>query len=325
MNAGDVMGQIFVRPKPERAPYSERAIRQNETHAPKYVSSATGFPGMGPRVLLVHSDDRYFEVLATYLRAKNFTVIELDDPRAALLYVTNEAWVDVVLIDADLPGASGIGLLTRFQNLGMMFPAALAAACDEKLEERALEYGAADFLDKSRTPAIGAKRVCLLLGERPMSSTLARPQSSTVSIGSLDLKLQSHRALWRKSLVPLTVTEFRIVRLLASRAGEEVSYRDIYDVVHGAGFLAGDGRNGYRSNVRSLIRKIRKRFGAIDPDFSQIENYPGFGYRWRDGDATPLPRAKSQVKSGSAPAVAGYLPPSPSPHTQPRTVLTPTG
>lgn len=325
MDAGDVMGQIFARPRPERPAYSERAVRQNEPHAPKYVSSAAHFPGMGPRVLLVHSDDRYFEVLAAYLRAKNFTVIEFDDPRAALLYVTNEGWVDVVLIDADLPGASGIGLLTRFQNLGMMFPAALAAACDEKLEERALENGAADFLDKSRTPSIGAKRVSLLLGEKPMSPALGRAQNNTASIGSLDLKLQSHRALWRKSLVPLTVTEFRIVRLLASRAGEEVSYREIYDVVHGAGFVAGDGRNGYRSNVRSLIRKIRKRFCAIDPDFSEIENYPGFGYRWCDGNAAPSPQDKSQVKSGSGPAVAGYLPPSPSPHTQPRTFHTPTG
>lgn len=315
MDTGDVMGQILLESK------SGKPSPQSKTHTPEYASPATSPPGAGPRVLLVHADDRYFGALAAYLRARDFTVIEIENPHAALLYVMNEGWVDVVLIDAELPEASGIGLLTRLQNLGMMFPAALAAACDERLEETALEYGAADFLDKSRTPSIGAKRVCLLLGEKPTFSTPEKPQANTTSIGPLNLKLQSHRALWRGSLVPLTVTEFRIVRLLARRAGEEVSYREIYDVVHGAGFMAGDGQNGYRSNVRSLIRKIRKRFRAIDEDFSEIENYPGFGYRWRgvhQADVAP-------VTAGSGASVAEYMNHSPPNHLQPRPFHTPTG
>jgi two-component system response regulator ChvI len=162
-------------------------------------------------------------------------------------------------------------------------PAAIVADDgEEEVEEVALEHGASDFLSKSRSPSIGAKRVRLLIGGRKFVPMTGRPLTQSVTVGELDLKLQSHRALWRKALVPLTVTEFKIVRLLVCRAGEEVSYREIYDVVHGAGFLAGDGQHGYRSNVRSLIRKIRNRFRAIDPDFLEIENYPGFGYRWRE-------------------------------------------
>src|SRR3546814_12592423 len=69
-------------------------------------------------------------------------------------------------------------------------------------------------------------------------------------LGPLDIHFRINRANWDGQPVPLTTTEFRVVHLLASRAGEDVSYRAIYDVVHGRGFIAGDGSDGYRTNVR---------------------------------------------------------------------------
>src|SRR3546814_13840039 len=58
-------------------------------------------------------------------------------------------------------------------------------------------------------------------------------------------------------------------------------YRDIYDLVHGDGFQAGAAGEGYRANVRGFIKRIRRKFEEMDPAFSAIENYPGFGYRLR--------------------------------------------
>jgi two-component system response regulator ChvI len=78
----------------------------------------------------------------------------------------------------------------------------------------------------------------------------------------------------------LTVTEFNIVHLLASRAGEYVTYRAIYDCVHSVGFVAGSGEDGYRTNVRSSIKRIRNKFSAIDDQFGEIGNFPAFGYCW---------------------------------------------
>jgi two-component system response regulator ChvI len=72
------------------------------------------------------------------------------------------------------------------------------------------------------------------------------------------------------------------VQLLASRAGQDVTYRDIYDVVKGAGFVAGAEGEGYRTNVRAMVKRIRQKFRALDDGFAELENYPGFGYRWRD-------------------------------------------
>jgi two-component system response regulator ChvI len=47
--------------------------------------------------------------------------------------------------------------------------------------------------------------------------------------------------------------------------------------------MAGDGEIGFRTNVRAFIKRIRQKFRDVDPQFSRIKNYPGFGYRWLDG------------------------------------------
>jgi two-component system response regulator ChvI len=117
----------------------------------------------------------------------------------------------------------------------------------------------------------------------PAGSGQSGDGSSVMSVGSLELNLESNRAFWRAGQVELTLTEFEIVRFLASRAGQDIRYREIYDLVHGKGFVAGEGPEGYRANVRTFIKRIRQKFRSIDSTFEQIENYPGFGYRWREG------------------------------------------
>jgi two-component system response regulator ChvI len=74
------------------------------------------------------------------------------------------------------------------------------------------------------------------------------------------------------------------VRYLAFQAEGDVTYRQIYDVVRGKDFAAGYGSEGFRANVRSFIKRIRKKFRDVDPEFEAIDNYPGFGYRWRDAE-----------------------------------------
>ena len=51
--------------------------------------------------------------------------------------------------------------------------------------------------------------------------------------------------------------------------------------MHYAGFMAGYGTDGYLVNVRSALKRIRKKFMAVDATFSEIENYAGIGYSWR--------------------------------------------
>jgi two-component system response regulator ChvI len=95
------------------------------------------------------------------------------------------------------------------------------------------------------------------------------------------LLLESSRASWNQVDVGLTLGEYNIVDLLASKPGNFVTYRAVYDRLRHAGFIAGEGVEGYRANVRSAIKRIRNKFRAFDPTFDEIENYTGFGYCWR--------------------------------------------
>jgi len=106
----------------------------------------------------------------------------------------------------------------------------------------------------------------------------------SLRLGQLMLRFDTNRALWAERAVDLTLTEFRIVALLAEKAGQDVGYREIYDLVHGKDFIAGHGSEGYRANVRTFIKRIRKQFRDVEPGFDRIENYASFGYRWTAED-----------------------------------------
>src|SRR3546814_20866198 len=120
-------------------------------------------------------------------------------------------------------------------------------------------------------------------------------------LGPLDIHFRINRANWDGQPLPLTTTEFRVVQLLASRAGEDVSYRAIYDVVHGRGFIAGDGSEGYRTNVRSMIQRIRQKFRQVDANFAETEKSTGLGDRLRPADAaSPGPHLTPRDLHGPA-------------------------
>jgi two-component system response regulator ChvI len=148
----------------------------------------------------------------------------------------------------------------------------------------ALAGGAVDFIDKSRRLSILLRRLKLNIeGTRPVPeqpSSEGRTPGDHVRLGKLDLRFDINRASWDNHVLDLTLTEFKIVALLAMRTGEDVGYREIYDLVHGKNFIAGYGAEGYRANVRTFIKRIRKKFRDVDDNFDHIENYAGFGYRW---------------------------------------------
>jgi two-component system, OmpR family, response regulator ChvI len=150
-------------------------------------------------------------------------------------------------------------------------------------EYAALDLGAVDFVDKARGTAILAKRLRLIVQAYralPQADGAAPGVSEPLVCGRLTLNIDNARAYWDGVDVQLTLTEFKIVFLLVARAGEYVTYRSVYDSVRYTGFVAGSGEEGFRTNVRSSIKRIRNKFRALDDGFSGIENYPAFGYRW---------------------------------------------
>ena len=180
-----------------------------------------------------------------------------------------------------MPNLTGIEVLRHMRRAGITIPVIfLTVLSDDIYEEAALEGGAVDFIDKSRRLPILLKRLELIAeGTRPSIDSDPR-NGVSFRCGPLELRFDVNRALWAGRTIDLTLTEFKIVTLLAEKAGQDVGYREIYDLVHGKDFVAGHGAEGYRANVRTFIKRIRKKFRDVDADFEHIENYAGFGYRW---------------------------------------------
>jgi two-component system response regulator ChvI len=234
-----------------------------------------------PHLLLVDDDDLFRESLGLNLIDEGYEVTSLGNGHDAVAYLEGGGPADVVLLDWRMPNLTGIEVLRLLRRAGIGVPVIfLTALSDDIYEEAALEGGAVDFIDKSRRLPILLKRLELIAeGVRPSADS--DPRSDTIlRRGQLELRFETNRAWWAGRDVDLTLTEFKIVTLLAEKAGHDVGYREIYDLVHGKDFVAGHGAEGYRANVRTFIKRIRKKFRDGDPSFDHIENYAGFGYRW---------------------------------------------
>jgi len=236
-------------------------------------------------VLLVDDDDLFRESLEQNLIDAGFAVSGFADGPAVLAFLANGGAADLVLLDWKMPAMNGIEVLKRLRETRLDIPVIfLTVLSDQIYEEAALLGGAVDFVEKSRSFSILLRRIELILeGAKQKKTPVAEAGRADrrLSYGDLELHLDSSRAFWKGERVDLTLTEFKMVHYLAGRAGKDVRYRELYDLVHGEGFIAGIGDEGYRANVRTFIKRIRQKFRDIDGTFEAIENYPGFGYRWR--------------------------------------------
>jgi len=233
-----------------------------------------------PHLLLVDDDDLFRESLGLNLVDEGYRVTSFDNGQEALAYLEGGS-ADVMLLDWRMPNLTGIDVLRRMRGVGITIPVIfLTVLSDDFYEQAALEGGAVDFIDKSRRLPILLKRL-QLIAEGGRSVPEPQPgRTPSLRLGQLMLGFDTNRAWWAERAVDLTLTEFRIVTLLAEKAGQDVGYREIYDLVHGKDFIAGQGSEGYRANVRTFIKRIRKKFRDVDADFDHIENYASFGYRW---------------------------------------------
>ncbi len=242
------------------------------------------------RVVLVDDDDLFRESLGQNLGDAGFEVRDFPSAEAALAHLLDGESDDIVLLDWKMPGMNGIELLRRMRQAGLEAPVIFLTVLNDQIyEEAALQGGAVDFVEKSRSFAILLRRMNLILAGRKGGDAAqageAGPRPAVFRRGALELRRETSRVFWNGSEVPLSVTEFKMVDLLATRAGRDVRYRDLYDLVHGSGFVAGYGSEGYRSNVRAFVKRIRQKFRDADAAFDEIENYSGFGYRWREGES----------------------------------------
>src|SRR6516164_3880138 len=190
------------------------------------------------RLIFVDDDDDYREAAAVELVDLGFMVETFADGASMLASVADGTTADLIVLDWSLPAMSGIDLLPRLRRDGIKLPVVVLtgrSSCSS--EHLAFDRGALDFVDKTRGVSILAKRIGAIIQSSKRPAALEVDE--TQHCGRLMLKPRVSRAFWDTIDVNLTLTEFNIVRLLASNIGNHVTYRAVYDCVHHVGFMAG--------------------------------------------------------------------------------------
>ena len=193
-----------------------------------------------------------------------------------------EQWSDarIAVLDWALPEMSGFELLGALRERRIGLPGVFLTGYSlVELELQAMDHGAIDFVDKAR-------------GYRGAGPPLARdPRGAAPDACPGDARGRASRRVGFvpfNSARPMATAGHRFDRhriqdreATGIRQGNQ-SYCAIYDTAHHPGFVAGSSALGYTINVRSLIKRIRRKFLAVDPGFSAIKNVHRIGYRWLD-------------------------------------------
>src|SRR5881394_142495 len=182
------------------------------------------------------------------------------------------ALIDIGLAD-DIDG--GFALCRELRALSATLPIIFLSARDSDFDIVAgLRLGADDYLTKDISLPHLAARISALFRR---SDLLATPQASEEILerDPLTLDLKRLTAHWAGERVDLTLTEFWMVHALARFPGH-VKDRD--GLMREAEIVVDD------STITSHVKRIRKKFVALDPKFDCIETVYGMGYRW-NGEA----------------------------------------
>ncbi|MDE0877781.1 MAG: response regulator transcription factor [Sphingomonas bacterium] len=224
-----------------------------------------------PRTILVVDDDPHIRQLLVFALDKaGLGAVEAADGETALVLVAARS-PDMVVLDINMPRMDGLETCRRLRaesDIPILF---LSSRDDEIDRVLGIELGADDYVVKPFSPREVVARVMAIL-RRTAADPPALDQNRDLAHGRLCLDLEGWRALWDVTPVSLTVTEFQLLRLLASVPTKVFSRDAIIDRLHGPGFAVTD------RTIDSHIRNLRAKFFAVGGG-DLIETRAGIGYR----------------------------------------------
>ena len=229
---------------------------------------------MANNIALVDDDKNILTSVAIALEAEGFQVRTYSDGAEALRGLAQHP-ADLAILDIKMPRMDGMELLGHLRKQGTMPIIFLTSKDDEVDEVLGLRMGADDYIKKPFSQRLLVERIRALLrrGELARGTGESEP---VIQRGELVLDPARHQCSWKGTNVDLTVTEFLILKSLAQRPGHVKSRDQLMDGAYGEHIYVDD------RTIDSHIKRLRKKFKAVDAGFAQIETLYGVGYRYRD-------------------------------------------
>jgi len=222
------------------------------------------------RILLIEDEPDIAEVLQYNLEKEGFEV-ETARRGDTGLEVIRRGAPDLLLLDLMLPGIDGLELtrLLKRDTATAHLPIVMLTARGEEVDRIVgLELGADDYISKPFSPREVVLRVKAVLRRFQHEES----EAELLTVGGIELDISAHQLRVKGKEIPLTATEFRLLRLLMERGGR----------VQTRGQLLSDVW-GYAEDIDSRtvdthIRRLRRKLGS---EADRIETVIGVGYRLR--------------------------------------------
>jgi two-component system phosphate regulon response regulator PhoB len=232
----------------------------------------------GGRILVIEEDAALARSLKVILEGRGFTALAATDGAQGLAAARGERRLDAVLASATVGGEpGGIELCRRLkaEAATSKVPLIVLAAPDaaEAQVLAGFQAGADDYLVKPvRANELFSRIQVALWRSRGGPADTKR----YITVGPLELDLLGHQVRVQGSRVELTLTEFGILRLLVTRAGQTLPRDEILAAID-------EGEKLVAKNVDVHLSHIRRKLGLAA---GLIETVRGVGYRFRDRPIT---------------------------------------
>ncbi len=229
-----------------------------------------------PTIALVDDDRNILTSVSIALEAEGFRVVTYTDGVAALDGF-KLAMPDLAIFDIKMPRMDGMELLRRLRQKSDL-PVIFLTSKDEEIDELfGLKMGADDFITKPFSQRLLVERVKTILrrsGTKDAPDVKAADGNKVIERGKLKMDTERHGVWWDGKAVSLTVTEFLILQALANRPGVVKSRDSLMDAAYQDDVYVDD------RTIDSHIKRVRRKFKAVDDSFEMIETLYGVGYKF---------------------------------------------
>jgi two-component system response regulator ChvI len=229
-------------------------------------------------IALIDDDRNILTSISIALEKEGFKVQTYIDGESALIGLTRSP-PDLAVIDIKMPKMDGEELLKKLRKKTSLPVIFLTSKDDEIDELLGLKLGADDFIKKSGGFSIKVLIERIRVQLRKNNNNNPEDTKIIISHGKLKLDPSQLECEWDGKQLPdkLTTTEFLIVKELAKRPGMIKERGQLMDIAYREDTDIED------RTIDSHVKRIRKKFKRIDPEFAAIETRYGSGYRWNVG------------------------------------------